>query len=170
MTGFGQISRKLPRLTGFSLPFGGVQWENRKTQETVAAELMVRLEDRRVLFNPSEAESPHHCVQSVLGIRQILTDALVQVDTESVLAVQLRSMGAIFRKFLDRIDSTNEDVPREMAMHGHWRAWQFQDALGQMRGAIGVHIAAMSENFKLSVDANLQSIMPIEPYEDEFNA
>lgn len=37
------------------------------------------LEDRRVLYNPNEMESPDHCVQSVLQIRSLLAQRLLEI-------------------------------------------------------------------------------------------
>ena len=46
------------RLTGFSLPWGGIQWENTEGDEDVARQTIQFLEDRRVLFNiPPHAEN-----------------------------------------------------------------------------------------------------------------
>lgn len=57
----------IARLTGFSTPVFGIQWNPPESQRTVARRVIAFLEDRRVLFVPSEMESPDHCVQDDCG-------------------------------------------------------------------------------------------------------
>jgi hypothetical protein len=42
----------------------------------VARRVISYLEDRRVLYNPTELEVPQHCIQSVLDIRHFLSHEL----------------------------------------------------------------------------------------------
>jgi len=90
------------RLTGFSTPFGGVSWVAPEAEVTVARRVIRFLEDRRVLFNPSELEEPQHCVQSVIEIRRFLTDELGELPDDD-LAAQLGALRAACRKFLDSL-------------------------------------------------------------------
>lgn len=46
----------LGRLTGFSTPFIGVSWDPSNTEKDVAKSVIAFLEDRRVLYVPSEVE------------------------------------------------------------------------------------------------------------------
>jgi len=46
------------RLTGISTPFGGVSWVAPEAEVAVARRVIRFLEDRRVLYNPSELEQP----------------------------------------------------------------------------------------------------------------
>jgi hypothetical protein len=48
----------ISRLTGFSTPIFGAQWNPPELQRVVARRVIAFLEDRRVLFVPSEMESP----------------------------------------------------------------------------------------------------------------
>ncbi|MDE2346796.1 MAG: hypothetical protein KGL13_10065, partial [Gammaproteobacteria bacterium] len=57
------------RLTGISSPIFGVSWKPPETERSVAKRVIAFLEDRRVLYSPSEMEVPDHCVESVLDIR-----------------------------------------------------------------------------------------------------
>jgi hypothetical protein len=60
------------RITGFSTPLFGVQWTPPRVDVKVAREVMVFLEDRRVLYSPYEAEVPEHVMSSVFEIRCFL--------------------------------------------------------------------------------------------------
>jgi hypothetical protein len=61
------------RLTGVTTPLGGVSWETLPdVDKEVLSRLVPFLEDRRVIYNPTEVEIPEHCVDSVMQIRRFL--------------------------------------------------------------------------------------------------
>jgi len=55
------------RLTGISTPVIGVSWEPPVSESDAARRVLVFLEDRRVLYEPSELEVPEQCVESSYG-------------------------------------------------------------------------------------------------------
>jgi Family of unknown function (DUF6650) len=54
----------LSRLTGISVPVFGVSWNPPEADRAVVKRVVAFLEDRRVLYAPSEMEVPEHCVHS----------------------------------------------------------------------------------------------------------
>lgn len=70
---FSEIAK---RLTGFSTPVFGVSWNPPESERVVAKRVIAQLEDRRVLYNPSEMEVPDQCVTSVVDIRRMLSREL----------------------------------------------------------------------------------------------
>jgi len=82
------------RLTGISVPFFGVQWRPPEADRAVAKRVIALLEDRRVLYAPSEMEVPEHCVHSVIEIRSFLTRELGKLESTSELASNLRVLRA----------------------------------------------------------------------------
>ncbi|MDD5322924.1 MAG: hypothetical protein PHD43_20380, partial [Methylococcales bacterium] len=80
------------RLTGFSIPIFGVSWNPPETDHSIARRLIAYLEDRRVLYVPSEVEVPSHCVQSVLEIRRVLTKELGVLGAGSDLTQSISAM------------------------------------------------------------------------------
>lgn len=50
------------RLAGISTPIGGVSWQPAELELSAARRVVTFLEDRRVLYSPSELEVPSHCV------------------------------------------------------------------------------------------------------------
>lgn len=74
------------RVTGLSVPVFGVQWNPPEAECVAARRVLAYLEDRRVLYVPSETEVPHHCVESVLRIREFLTSEVGKLNTEQELA------------------------------------------------------------------------------------
>jgi hypothetical protein len=119
----------LGRLTGLSSPIFGVSWNPPEPDVTVARRVVAFLEDRRVLYVPSEMEVPEHCVRSVLEIRRFLTTELQSLDSSADLAASLRALRAACRKFMDVVGARSEIVTFG-AHRGHWASWEFNGASG----------------------------------------
>lgn len=151
-----------PRLSGFSVFPPNVEFtfpEPGPDERDIARRLLAYLEDRRVLYNPDSLEVPHHCVESVLDIRRELTRVLGDLDESSGMAPQIRAMRAACRKFLETSDGPDGlFLPR-----GGWHDWVFGSALGELRGVMGVAIAAVAERQGLDVEPPLSTILPAEP-------
>ncbi len=152
------------RLTGFSTPVFGVSWNPPKLESEAAQRLITELEDKRVLFNPSDVEVPHHCVESIFQLRCILTGELKNLDRASNLAANINAMRAACRKFLDSVRE-DERIIRFGSDHGHYANWHFISAVGELRGVFGVHIAQVSAQYGINVEAPLSTILPGEPDE-----
>ena len=164
----GRMRQWAGRLTGLSTPLVGASWNAPPSERDVAAKLLARLEDRRVLFNPSEAESAHHCVQSMIEVRRLLSESSAELFGSGILAEHVRAMGAAARRFLDRVGHWRDDDYSGASSLGHYRAWEFLEALGQMRGVFGVHIAMIAARYGLEVTGDLAGILPVETSPDEF--
>ena len=155
----------IKRLTGFSTPIFGVSWNPPKLESDIAQRVINELEDRRVLYNPSEMEIPSHCVESIIQIRRFLTAELQSLNdtlnTDSNLGKTLNAMRAACRKFLDSVQ-TDKRVIEFGAHTGHFANWQFNGAIGEFRGVIGIHIAHISAQYGININEPLASILPIE--------
>jgi len=124
------------RLTGISSPIFGVSWKAPETERSVAKRVVAFLEDRRVLYSPSEMEVPAHCVQSVLEIRRSLTAEISKREEKTEISASLRAMRAACRKFLDTVQADEGRIIRFGADRGHYASWTFNGALGEMRGGL----------------------------------
>jgi hypothetical protein len=169
------------RLTGVSTPIFGVSWTPPVLDVDVARDLLTYLEDRRVLFDPPMVEIPEWCVESVLETRSFLTEKLGQGGVAEELADVLRAMRASCRRFLatvspgrergvlvpERLQLDREATPADM-IGGGWIDWTFNQALGELRGAFGIHVAQLAVRYGLDVREPLAAILPLEP-EDEQN-
>lgn len=120
----------IKRLTGVSTPIFGVSWNPGNTSRDIAQRTVSFLEDRRVLYNPSEMEVPAHCVSSVLEIRRFLTDQIPNT-TEKDLQDSLKALRFACRKFLDLVNTRNELV-QFGGTRGHWASWTFNGAVGEL--------------------------------------
>lgn len=154
------------RLTGISTPIFGVSWTPAESERMVAKRVIARLEDRRVLFNPSSVEVPEHCAQSVIEIRHLLSDELGKLNNETHIAKSLRAMRAACHKFLDSVGA-NERIIRFGADRGHYASWEFIGAIGQLRGVFGVHLAQIAAQYGLDIEGELASIVPGQDKENE---
>lgn len=148
--GYRQLRR---RLTGISTPFGGASWIPSEPDRDIVRRLMTFLEDRRVLYIDYHMEVPGWVTQSVLEIRQELTDILKSLDEDSPIAPHLKAMRAACRKFLNQTQ-------------GQARGWSMGAgilmALGEMRAVFGIHIAQLCSKYKIDVEGDLAESLPAE--------
>jgi hypothetical protein len=151
------------RLTGFSIPIFGISWNPPESDIVIARRLITFFEDRRVLYVPSEAELPDHCVHSVIEIRRFLTQELGAVNENSKIAQSLKAMRAACRKFLSTVQSDDDRIIRFGSQQGHYASWVFISALGELRGVCGIHIGKLAAAYGLDVETELASIFPENP-------
>jgi hypothetical protein len=149
------------RVTGFSIPIFGVQWNPPEMHCAVARRVIAFLEDRRVLYSPSEMEVPQHCIESVLRIREFLTVELGKLDSKTDIASSLRAMRAACRKFLaNTVDAEDHKIVLFGAQQGHYASWVFNGAVGELRGVFGIHVAALAVKHGLDIEGELTAILP----------
>ena len=147
------------QLTGISTPIFGVSWNPPESERAVAKRIISHLEDRRVLYNPTEMEIPHHCAHSIIEIRRILSDEIGKLDTSSALSQSLRALRAACRKFLDTVQS-EERILEFGAHQGHFASWTFNGAVGELRGCFGIHLAQIAAQYGLDIEDKLATILP----------
>ena len=149
---FKKIARSV---TGISTPIFGVSWTPPKDERKIVQKLVVLLEDRRALYYEQHMEYSPWVTESVLEIRKELTDALQQCDEESEMVGPIRAMRAACRKYLDKMGHPGQLIrgpwPREILM------WE---ALGELRGVFGVHLARLCTAYGIDVAPELASIFP----------
>ena len=150
---FQEIASKI---TGFSTPVFGMQWTPPSKEREIAKSVVTFLEDRRVLYNPTELELPHHCISSVIEIRHFLTTKMNDLDQNGELAKNLKTMRAACRKFLD--SAQRLDV--QHFSHGSYQSWVFYSSLGEMRGLFGMCLSQILLSYGLDIEKDLASILP----------
>ena len=150
----------IKRITGISSPIFGVSWNPQNTDIDHAQEVISYLEDRRVLYSPSEMEVPHHCVQSVLQIRHFLTSKIGVLPKDAELTRSLRAMRAACRKFMDITGSRDGDIIEFGSHKGHWASWEFNGAIGELRGVFGVYLAKIAVSYGIDIEEQLATIIP----------
>jgi hypothetical protein len=157
---FKEVLKRINGVSGGVFGFSaGVSWNPIKTDKDHVKEIIVYLEDRRVLYNPSEMEVPHHCIESVLDIRRFLTAKISDIQDKHLVTI-LKGMRSACRKFLDSVGA-NGDIVRFGSSQGHWASWSFNGAVGELRGVFGLYLAELAVLYKLDIEDGLASILPI---------
>ena len=90
------------RLNCVQIPIFGVQWTPAEPERKVVRDVLTFLEDRRVLYNPCAWEMEREVTDSVLRIRETLTQAIQRLGEASNAAPAMRAMRAACREYLDR--------------------------------------------------------------------
>jgi hypothetical protein len=148
------------RLTGISCPVFGISWNPPEPDISVARRIITYLEDRRVLYDPSQVEVPEHCVESVIEIRRVLTQELSRPELAKDTADSLRALRAACRKFLGNVQYSEKSILPFAKHPGHFANWVFMDALGQLRGIFGIHLAQIAVRHGLDIEDDLAKIIP----------
>lgn len=147
---------RLPwRLTGFSTPIAGVQWEHGDSDREVVRRVLNALEDRRVLFAEYAAEVDVQCVQSAIQIRQILTDEMNTRGISKGLERALKDLRAVFTVFVDAMNS-------EEARHGVTML-NLTAALASLRSLVGERLAVLCADYQIEIIGRLRLIVPNHP-------
>src|SRR6266852_4304974 len=97
-------------------------------------------------------EVPEHCVQSMLQIREYLTEELQNLPTDKGLTYSLRAMRAACRRFLETTQSGSGDIIMFGCHLGHSASWVFNGAVGELRGTFGHHVATIAAQYGLAVE------------------
>jgi hypothetical protein len=148
----------------FSMFGAGTTWEMTKGDKDIARRVIRFLEDRRVLFgergrHPGDAE---YCLESVRQMRTYLGEQLIAEGTGKVLTQALQEMQRACRRFIDEAGPGAE----------HFRAnrERFLVAAGELRATFGIYVAALANKYKLTVDDDLKSILPMQADQDDQSA
>ena len=143
------------RITGISTPVFGVSWNPPEDKRDIVRGLVAFLEDRRALYADYHMEYGPWVQESIIEMRVELTSVLKTCSADSDLTGPIRAMRAASRKFLDEMGHPGRSrrmiYPREAAM------WQ---ALGEMRGVFGLHLARLCTAYGVDVEPELASIFP----------
>jgi hypothetical protein len=149
---FADIAR---RITGFSTPVFGVSWSPPETKRDVVRKLVGFLEDRRALYTDYVMEYGPWVERSVLEMRAELTNVLKACPEDKELTEPIRAMRAACRKFLDRMGGPGS---RQRQFYPNDAlTWQ---ALGEMRGVFGLHLARLCAAYGVDVEPELATIFP----------
>lgn len=144
---------------GGSINVGGTHnyGTSKPTQKQIAREVIIYLEDKRVLYNASQLENPDHCITAVIQIREFLTRTIKRLSDADELSSELRVIRNAARKFTDK--------DQDMKMHfgrGAGFDQEFFSALGEMRGVFGIYLEKIANRYALKVEDGLASIFTAE--------
>ena len=118
-----------------------------KNSDRIAADVVRVLEDKGVLFMPFSQEDPTYVAISIDQIRSRLRDLRADSVPGSSIDQRLKAMIDACRHYM------NNNPPNTAML-------VMQGALGSLRKTFGVHLRQMQEQYGISLDANLQSLLP----------
>lgn len=153
------------RLTGISLPFGGLSWSDPGPSDAeIVRQFFVFLEDRRALYNPLQLEVPSDVERSIHQIREQCTRTLQQLGPDAFAAQPVRMIREAGRRFHDDCHEVfphfdrNWDGPRVHSSSDSGPG--FFVALGAYRATVGHQVALLAAHYDLSIEGDLASIIP----------
>ena len=146
------------RITGLSTPWFGVSWEYRESDADVVRRVFSFLEDRRVLYEPLNAQIFSYVSQSATDIRQMLTRELGTGSVGEQLAESFEAIRAALRRFMDDLEKIEQ---RERS--GQLDPLQIRDqqvlALGEMRGRVNPILALLAEKYQIEVEEEIAAAL-----------
>lgn len=136
------------RFTGASVSMTGVgvNWQFDKSVHRQAREILHRLENHRMLYDPYEAENVQPVIESAERLRDYLTEQISQCDS-AALRDHLRDMQAAVRECLTRIYRAQRDI------NGLW------PAVRGLRCRVGTTAEAIASEFGIPLDGDLARIV-----------
>ena len=150
-----KFERIYKNITGLSTPIFGIQWNAPAIEADEAKNVILFLEDKRVLFNHTSMEDAGHCALSVIEIRSALTKHLQALSAESNLAKSLKRIRRACQEFNDKVGHPkflNLDRPVQTSM--------LEREIHKLREKCGLSIAEIAVSYGLDVDDGLASIIP----------
>jgi hypothetical protein len=136
------------RLNGIQVPIFGVQWAPTEPDRKVVRDVLTFFEDRRVLYNRCAWELEPEVTESVLRIREILTEAIQRLGENSKAAPAMRAMRTACREYLD---GSRHQFGHDLSI-----------GLGRLRALFGLQIAFLAIQYGVDLEGDLASIIPPE--------
>lgn len=146
-------------INGFSTPIGGVSWEHGVREKDIAKEVIVFLEDRRVLFIAGQLEVPEYCLRSVEKIRDFLTNELGKLPYKgsneiTLLEISIREMRSACEMFMTSFQRNTTKFDRISA----WRindndeeSVDFFMGLVNLRTSFALNINRISKEYGIEI-------------------
>lgn len=144
---FSEIGHRINGI-GISIPIFGfsVSWNPSESARNVAREVIIFLENRRVLYNPYSMETYSHCLNSANQMRDFLTDKITKAPSDD-LEKHLRAMRKACINFVQLL---NQHRPNQFIGEG----------LGELRATLGLHIGILAAQYGIDIEDELAAIIP----------
>ena len=125
----------------------------------LSKQLIDFFEDKRIIYELYEREVPKHGMLSVLDLRTELVRIKKQLGQTSSLANRVELMQIACKKFLSELSLIDLDELKFDPQNPEWI--KFVLTLSELRKIIGIHIAELSDKYKIILSEDLKSIIPI---------
>jgi len=153
-----KFSELLHHITGISCPVFGISWQPAASERTIAKNIIIFLESRRVLYSAHAFEVISHAIQSVVDIKNFLTSVLQQIPDDTELNHYVRGMRIACNKFLNQCHGDRYEgvLLQNLTLEN----LIFISALGELRGTFGVMIGQIAKAYGIDVEDELAQIIP----------
>lgn len=146
------------RITGINAPWFGVSWEYRESDADVVRRVFSFLEDRRVLYEPLNAQLFFYVGQSASEIRQMLTQELGAGAVGKQLAESFKIIRSALRVFMSDLEKIEQHEGS-----GQLDPVQVRDqqvlALGEMRGRVNPVLALLAQKYQIEVEEEMAAAL-----------
>ncbi|GHA62785.1 hypothetical protein [Streptomyces canarius] len=148
----------------FSFFGQGASLEFTRSERERARSILLRLEDHRVLHAPYELEEEDGTWGSIEALRAYLNEQVEQCESEE-LREQVRAMRAAVRQWLTDVESARRFAERTQGNASPRDRDRMQwtlglQALGLLRGRVGVAVAEIGRKFDIPIDGDLAHVTP----------
>ncbi len=147
------------RVTGISVPFGGIQWADPGPSDgEIVRQFLLFLEDRRVLYNAIDLEVVSQVEHSIHEIREQCTNTLQKLPPKAFAVTPIRALREAGRRFHDN----QNEVFRFFDRHQNYREGSpgFFTALGAYRATVGYQVALLAAHYDIDIEGDLASVLP----------
>ncbi|MFC3996750.1 hypothetical protein ACFOVU_12545 [Nocardiopsis sediminis] len=124
----------------------GFNWQHEKSDHWRAREIVHRLEDHRMLYDPYEAERIQPVIESAERLRDYLAEQIPQCES-AALRDHLRDMQAAVRRCLTRIHRAQSRID------------ELWPAVSELRSRVGTTAEAIADRFDIPVNGDLARIV-----------
>ena len=147
------------RITGISVPFGGIQWAAPGPTDTeIVRRFLLFLEDRRVLYNAMDLEVVSQVEHSIHQIREECTKTLQALAPKVFAVTPVRAIREAGRRFHD-------DRNEEFRFFDGLREYRegspgFFAALGTFRAMVGQQVVLLAAHYDIDIEGDLAKVLP----------
>lgn len=138
------------KITGISVPFGGVSWEYTENEKKGIQNLFYYLESKRVLTNPMDMEIKGWCEQSAIEIKKELVSILSQTDYSKDTVTSIRTMINACNIFLDDMQKVEITGIIYKNGNGDWEHSGYSSAMKKFRKVFRDNINLLSTAYNLT--------------------
>ena len=153
--------RRRPRITGVSVPIGGVQWEWTPSEREVLRKLIVVLEGRRALRHAHCYETKDAVTDSILSIHKELTATIQNLSEGSHALPALYTMREACEEFLTFAEMRlrRRGRPFDPSAHRQWA-----EALDQLRIEFVQALHSLVDGYQLEIHGRLNAFVTAQRY------
>lgn len=138
------------KITGISVPFGGVSWEYTEPEQKGIQDLFFYLESKRILTNPMDMEIKEWCEQSAIEIKNTLVSVFSKADYPQDTITCIRSMMNACNVFLDDMRKVNITGIIYKNGNGDWAHSGYSTAMKKFRKVFRDNIGLLSLAYNLT--------------------